>query len=174
MGPDQRRRLRPRPRARPGGAEAAAAPAGPDGVGEERPPRAAAARRGAVARRPLRAPDRDAGAQPLPRRRRRDAAAAAEAGTPAQAALHRPDRRAPAALLDPGQQPREGDARLRLLRRAQAAPSRGVSTGDESRGEDAPEESAGGEDAPADEPGARRRLPPVADAVARLRRRRAA
>ena len=49
------------------------------------------------------------------------AAAAAEAGPPAQAALHRPDRRAPAALLDPGQQPRQGHARLRLLRREPAA-----------------------------------------------------
>ena len=59
----------------------------------DRPPRPAAARRGALARRPLRAPHPDARAQPLPRRHRRQRPAAAEAGPPAQAALHRADRR---------------------------------------------------------------------------------
>ena len=106
VGPHQRRRVRPRPRARPGRAQAAPAPARDDRLGEDRPPR----RRGCWSR-CCRWPTAAEHRIPTPElnrflaRRRRRAPAAAAAGPPAQAALHRPDRRAPAALLDPGQQP---------------------------------------------------------------------
>ena len=49
VGPHERRRVRPRARAGPGGPEAAPAPQGHDRLGQDRPPRAAAAGRGALA-----------------------------------------------------------------------------------------------------------------------------
>ena len=136
VGPDERRRVRPRARARAGGAEAAAAPARADRLGADRPPRAAAAAGGALARRPRRAPHPHAGAQPLPRRGRAAAPAAAEAGPPAQAALHGADRRPAAALLHPRQPPPAHHARLRVLRReppARALRARGHPAGDRLR-----------------------------------------
>ena len=78
--------------------------------------------RGARARRPRRLTHPHARAQPLPRRDRPGTPAARRHAprlepAPAETALHGPDRRAPAALRDPGQLARSPDARLRLLPR---------------------------------------------------------
>ena len=85
------------------------------------PSRRAAPGRGGRARRPPRGPDPHAPAQPLPVRRRRRAAAArrrpACRRAPVEAAVHDPDERASAAVLDPGQLACPRHARLRLLHR---------------------------------------------------------
>ena len=116
-----RRRRRSRPRARGGGPQAPAAPAGADRQRPDRTPRAAAAGRGAGARRPDARADPDLPAQPLPVGARRRAPAAlgqrppARTGSAAEAAVHDPDRRGAAAVLDPGQHPHARHPRLRLL-----------------------------------------------------------
>ena len=90
-------------------------------IGADRPPRPAAARRGAVARRRAAATASRRPSSTASSARSSPSASRRQAGPPAQAALHRADRRAPAALLHPGQQPQQGHARLRLLRREPAA-----------------------------------------------------
>ena len=123
------RAARPRGGRRPGGArprartrepQAPAAPARDDRLRDVGPQRAAAAPGGALARRARDASHPDARAQPLPRRGRRRAPVAGQAGPPPEDALHGPDRDAPAAVRDPGQQPHAGDARVRVLRREPA------------------------------------------------------
>ena len=117
----RRRRRRARPRARACEREIAAAPARADREREDRPPHRAAADRGAEHRRPRAPPDPDARAEQVPGRGRGHPPAAGQAGPPAEAALHQPDRREPAALRDPGQLAPARDPRLRVLRREPAA-----------------------------------------------------
>ncbi len=102
--------------------KAAPAPAGADGEREDRTPRRAAAERGDRARRPHLGAHPDAGAQPLPVGGHAGAPAAGRHAArlqraPPEADLHGPDRRAPAALRDPGQLAHARHARLRLLHR---------------------------------------------------------
>ncbi len=113
---------RPRPRAGPGRQTAEAAPAGPHRERQERAPCAAPAERGDHPGRAHAGPDPDPRAQPLPLGG--DPGPPAPDRLPAQrrraspeADLHGPDRRAPAALRDPGQLADAGDPRLRLLHR---------------------------------------------------------
>ena len=117
----RRRRGRARSRARPRQPQAAPAPARADGLGPDRAPHPAHPAGGAEHRRALPAPDPDAGAQPLPGRRRRGAPAAGQAGPSPEDALHGPDRHEPAALRDPDQLAPADHARLRVLRREPAA-----------------------------------------------------
>src|SRR5215213_5774773 len=149
VGPDRRggpARGRPRPRARLRRQQAAPAPARADRQRDDRPPRAALARRGDGARRPHLRPDPDPAAQPLPVGDPGDPPAAGQAEPPSEAHLHDADGGAAAALLDPGQLAPARHARLRLLhrepharalsaggnpadhrlRRAQGAPRRGT------------------------------------------------
>ena len=115
-----------RARARARGRKAAAAPARADCQREDRPACGAPAERGDRAGRSHVRADSHARAQPLPGGGRAGAPAAGgdaaqRRSAPPEAPLHGPDRRAPAAVRDPGQLPHARDPRLRLLPREPAA-----------------------------------------------------
>ena len=113
-------------RARPRRRKAASAPARADRQRQDRPPRRAPADRGDHARRPRqrRGFPRPSSTASSPRRCRRASRRwhAPGLGQPSpEADLHGSDRRAPAAIRDPGQLARTRHARLRVLRRESSA-----------------------------------------------------